>query len=116
MAATLQHFHTALSDTRRPEAWRWQVRRVMAEVRDLLVAERPTSYDGWLAARAAGMLRERDLLLARLAELGPLVLHDQRVDELKLRLERLLADVERHQQRRRDLIWDEVELELGGSE
>jgi hypothetical protein len=29
---------------------------------------------------------------------------------------RLLVDVEHHLQRRRDLAWDEVELDLGGSE
>lgn len=115
-ATPLQHLHTALADARPADAWRWQVRRLIGDVRDLLAQETPASYDGWLAARGAGMIRQRNALLCRLAELGPRVLHDPAGDEVLADLRRLLADVERHLQRRRDLIWDEVELELGGSE
>ena len=43
-------------------------------------------------------------------------LNSQPVDDLRDRMLRLLVDVEHHLQRRRDLAWDEVELELGGSE
>ena len=44
------------------------------------------------------------------------VLADPPVEDLRDRMLRLLVDVEHHLQRRRDLAWDEVELELGGSE
>jgi hypothetical protein len=115
-ATPLQHLHTTLPDAHPADAWRWQVRRLIGEVRDLLVHETPASYDGWLAARGAGMIRERNTLLGRLAALGPRVLHDPAGDEVLAELRRLLADVEHHLQRRRDLVWDEVEMELGGSE
>lgn len=119
-AATTQHVHAPLSgpDTgpRAAETWRWQARRLLAAQRDLLVAESAAAYDGWLAARGDGMRRERDSLLARLGAMGPRVLHEPAIDEVQVALWRLLVDVEHHLQRRRDLAWDEVELELGGSE
>lgn len=74
----------------------------LADVLDRLAAESP-AYGGWLAARSQGVDRERQALLARLTVL--------RGD-----LDRLLVDVDHHLQRQRDLAWDEVELELGGSE
>lgn len=63
-----------------------------------------------VVARRAAHLRERDALLARLTALrdrGP-----DTSDEVR----RLGADVDHHLQRGRDLAWDDVELELGGSE
>ena len=42
----------------------------LAAVRDLLVAESPAAYDGWLAAREARGMRERTLLLRRVAALA----------------------------------------------
>lgn len=115
-ATPLQNLHATLADARPADAWRWQVRRLVGEVRDLLSQENEASYDGWLAARGAGMIRERNALLARLADLGHRVLHDPAGDEVLAALRRLLTDVEHHLQRRRDLVWDEVEMELGGSE
>lgn len=116
MPATLQQLQSRISHARSPSAWRWQVRRTLAEVRDLISAESPADYDGWLAARGASMLRERNALLERLAELGPRVLREPTLDAVRADVRRLLVDVEHHLQRRRDLAWDEVELELGGSE
>lgn len=105
-ALALQHHHTLGSATGRT---------LLAHLRGLLLTgppESPTSYDGWLAARGAGVLRERDALLARLG-----ALEGRHRRSLAAReLERLVIDVEHHLQRRRDLAWDEVELELGGSE
>lgn len=115
-ALTSHHLHSSLSHARTTqEAGRWHVRRLLSEMRDLLTADAP-SYDGWLAAREAGMLRERNALLARVATLTPRVLHDTPLDDLRSELQRLLVDVEHHLQRRRDLAWDEVSQELGGSE
>lgn len=116
MPATLQQLQTRLSDVSNPAAWRWQVRRTLGEVRDLLALDPSASYDGWLAARGAGVLRERDALLVRLADLGPRVIREPTVDAVRADVRRLLIDVGHHLQRRRDLAWDEVELELGGSE
>ncbi|QZY29279.1 hypothetical protein [Nocardioides coralli] len=116
MPATLQQLQSRLSDARNPAAWRWQARRTLGDVRDLLTAESQASDDGWLAARGAGMLRERDALLERLAALGPRVFREPGLEGVRADVRRLLVDVEHHLQRRRDLVWDEVELELGGSE
>lgn len=97
------------------QAWRWELRRQLAAVRDLLVAESPAAYDGWLAAREARGMRERTLLLRRVAALGDVV---QTAAEAVARAEvgRLVGDVDRHRRRLRSLQWDAVQLELGGSE
>ncbi len=95
--------------------WRWGVRQRMARVRDVLVGE-TSNPDGWLAARGATMIRERNALLARLNDLGPRVLEDADVPAVVADLDRFLTDVHHHLQRLHDLAYDEVELELGGSE
>ena len=94
---------------------RAELRRQLAIVRDVLVAEAPGADDGWLAAREARGARERTLLLRRVGALGDLV---RTAPESVARAEvsRLLGDVERHQRRARALLWDSVQLELGGSE
>ena len=96
--------------------WRWRVRQQMAAVRDALIAEADNGADGWTVARQGGMLRERNALLARLGTLGPQVLEHPDPDVVHVDVQRLLVDVGHHAQRLHDLAYDEVELELGGSE
>lgn len=96
--------------------WRWVVRQRMAGVRDALVGEGEHPSDGWLAARRGAALRERNALLARLSRLGPAVLECPDVEQVKADLHRLVVDISHHCQRLHDLAYDEVELELGGSE
>ena len=96
--------------------WRWVVRQRMTAVRDVLIAESAQDRDGWLAARGGSLLRERNALLARLSSLGPQVLERPDVEELRGELMRLTIDIGHHLQRLSDLAYDEVELELGGSE
>ena len=48
--------------------------------------------------------------------LAPEVLVTDDVDEVAAQLERLLADIEHHRQRLHDLAYDDVEIEIGGSE
>ncbi|MCW2792946.1 MAG: hypothetical protein JWO76_2044 [Nocardioides sp.] len=96
--------------------WRWLVRQRMAAVRDVLVSEGAHPDDGWLAARGGTVLRERNTLLVRLSALGPQVLESPDVERVRVELKRLLVDVGHHVQRLHDLAYDEVELELGGSE
>lgn len=120
-ALTTHHLHVPLTDIGTPRAglpdsWRWRARELLSDLRDLLVTDSPATVDGWLAARGAGMLRERDVLLARLGTLGIQLLQEPAVAGVRNELNRLVVDVEHHLQRRRDLAWDEVELELGGSE
>jgi len=96
--------------------WRWSVRQRMGPVRDALMQESSGSDDGWLAARGGAAFRERNVLLARLGDLGSRVLEDPDVDAVRADVERLVTDVTHHVQRVNDLAYDEVELELGGSE
>lgn len=96
--------------------WRWRVRQHLAAVRDDLVTEIGHGGEGWLAAREIGLLRERTVLLQRISRLGPAVLEHPDVDQVRTELSRLLVDISHHRQRLHDLAYDEVELELGGSE
>lgn len=96
--------------------WRWTVRQRMAAVRDALVGEVSDADDGWLAARGGSAFRERNVLLGRLVALGPQILEAPDVEGVRGELRRLLHDIRRHVQRLNDLAYDEVEMELGGSE
>jgi hypothetical protein len=88
----------------------------MGPVRDALEREHLDPADGWLSARHGRSARERAALLARLAEYGPAVLENPDVDDVRQGLRRLLVDIEHYVQRLHDLAYDEVELEIGGSE
>ena len=96
--------------------WRWQVRRSMAGVRDALHGEVALTPDSSLASRGGLVLRERAVLLDRLASLGPRVLEAPEVEPVRLALKRFVVDVTHYRQRVHDLAYDDVELELGGSE
>ncbi len=120
LSAALQGLAQARDAFRRPGVgdgqWRWRVRQQMAAVRDALVAEAGNGADGWTAAREGSALRERNALLTRLGDLGGRVLADPDVGAVRTEIARLVGDVHRHVQRVNDLAYDEVELELGGSE
>lgn len=120
MTAALQALERCLDAPRREGIalgnWRWTVRQRMAAVRDALIGEIGDPDDGWLAARGGTAFRERNALLGRMVELGPMVLESPDVEAIRLELKRLLADIGRHMQRLNDIAYDEVELELGGSE
>lgn len=96
--------------------WRWVVRQRMATLRDALAGEAAGPDDGWLAARGGTAFRERNVLLGRLNQLGRTVLETEAVEEVRVELKRLVVDVHHHVQRLNDLAYDDVELELGGSE
>lgn len=96
--------------------WRWTVRQRMAAVRDALVGEAGDPDDGWLAARGGTAFRERNTLLGRLIEAGPRILESPEVEAVRSELKRLVCDINRHVQRLNDIAYDEVEMELGGSE
>ncbi len=106
----------ALDSPRRHHVWRWLVRNRMAGVKDALVAELMRGGDAWLTSREGAMVRERDALLRRLAQLGPAVLEEPDVEPVRVELLRLATDIEHHQQRVNDLVYDSVTLELGGSD
>jgi hypothetical protein len=96
--------------------WRWAVRQRLAGLRDCLAAESTVTDNAWLAARHGAAFRERGSLLARMSALGVDVLERPDLEGLRADLRRLVVDVRRHLQRLNDLVYDEVELELGGEE
>lgn len=98
------------------DRWRRLTQAHLVELRAALGAETDRADDGWLAARSGGLQRERDALVVRAAALVGAVLGSPDVDGLRGDLRRFLTDVAHHLQRRHDLAYDSVELELGGSE
>ena len=96
--------------------WRWSVRQRLVIVRDRLVAETLGSQDGWLVARGGAAFRERNDLLARVSALTPAVLEVHDAEQVRLDLKRLVIDIAHHVQRVHDLVYDDVELELGGED
>jgi hypothetical protein len=116
----LQALDQSLDAPRKPGIplgnWRWVVRQRMGVVRDELLGERAGSKDGWLAARGGAAFRERNALLSRLSALATQVLETPDIEETRIELKRLVVDVNRHMQRLNDIAYDEVEMEIGGSE
>lgn len=106
----------ALHRPRRQQTWRWLVRHRMSSVREALTGEQARGLDAWLAAREGTLLREREVLLRRLAELGPQVLEADDLERVRVDLVDLVVRLRRHCQRINDLTYDSVSLELGGSE
>ena len=104
------------------DRWRRVTRAHLVELRSALgseadaVAGADAGADSWLAARSGGLRREGDALVARSAGLLGAVLGSPDVERLRSDLRRFLVDVTHHLQRRHDLAYDSVELELGGSE
>jgi len=109
----------ALDDANRHAAlarWRASVHKRLALLGQSLDTEEPPQTDCWLAPRRGAVLRERRALLGRLRELGPRMQQAGEVEGLRHELKRLLTDVNHHLQHLHDLAYDDVELELGGSE
>jgi hypothetical protein len=120
LPAALQALDQSLDAPRRTGIplgnWRWVVRQRMGAVREGLLGEPAGSKDGWLAARGGAAFRERNALMTRLTELSAQVLETADVEATRIELKRLVADVNRHLQRLNDIAYDEVEMEIGGSE
>ena len=119
IAGALRGLAQALDAPHQPEVslgnWRWAVRQHLTGLHDALVSEDEQPEDGWLAARGGTVLRERNLLVHRLAALGH-ALDSPEVEAVRGEIKRLIADVGHYVQRLHDLAYDAVELELGGSE
>jgi len=92
------------------------VRQRLVIVRDRLLAERFGAQDGWLAARDGAAYRQRANLLTRLAAITPTVLEAPDAEQVRVELKRLVLDIAHHLQRVNDLVYDDVELELGGED
>jgi hypothetical protein len=107
----------ALSGTPRFErSWRHIVRQRLQTLADALAEERTVAPDAWLSPRAGHLHRERDKLLARIRVIGVLTSENADIETLRQTLNRLVQDVEHHQQRINDLVYDAVGMDFGGSE
>lgn len=98
------------------DGWRRLAQQRLRDLRTALTAEDDPTEDAWLAARSGVLRHERDMLVARIGDLLGAVLGSPQVEALRADLRRYLTDVTHHVQRRHDLAYDAVELELGGSE
>lgn len=116
LESAITRLQQAVDGPRRQHMWRWLVRHRLAAVRDALDSERSRGGDAWLAAREQTLHRERDGLVRRIADLGPLVLESPDVEAVCAELHRLVGALERYRQRLNDLVYDSVALEIGGSE
>jgi hypothetical protein len=70
-----------------------------------------------MARRSGGAaFRERTALLARISSATPAVLEVPDAEAVRRDLKRLVMDIAHHVQRVHDLVYDDVELELGGED
>lgn len=96
--------------------WRWLMRQQLSVVREALSEERFAAWDGWLAARSWSMERERRELVRRATTIGTGVLDRLEPERITHEVQRLIEDIEHYRQKVRDLVYDSVNLEIGGSE
>jgi hypothetical protein len=104
------------SPPRLQQSWGHIVRRRAAQVAEALTAESPVAVDSWLSARAGQLERERNRLLTRLSVLGTLLAESTDLEKVRDGLCRLVLDVRHHHQRMNDLTYDELALDVGGSD
>ena len=119
LRSALSSLHEALELPRQrgehPQ-WRQSVRQRIASLHECLDHRSDPDSEEWQVARSGAILRERNALLGRIAALGSQVQHAAEVETLRQEIRRLVTDVNHHLQRLSDLAYDDVELELGGSE
>lgn len=116
LETAIRELRTILAaDCTAPE-WRWNVRLRLSEVKDALTVSAGRQSEAWLAARDQLSNRQRFQLHARVSTLAMGVLDRLDAETIAHEVQRLLTDLEHHVQRRHDLVYDAVSLELGGSE
>jgi hypothetical protein len=98
------------------QSWGHVVRQRARQLADALTAESSVAMDSWLSARAGHLDRERARLLTRLSVLGSLLSENTDPEPVRESLSRLALDVRHHHQRVNDLAYDELALDVGGSE
>lgn len=117
LEAALQGLEQALgAPPRSPHPWRYIVRERLGVVVEALTAEQDVATDSWLVVRSQRLHRERDRLMARLTVLAAMLEDHADLEAVRVGLRRLVEDVSRHLARMTDLVYDDVELEVGGSD
>ncbi|MDX6324956.1 MAG: hypothetical protein QOK15_1310 [Nocardioidaceae bacterium] len=99
-----------------PQSWRFSVRQRLLAVADALYDEAASEGDSGLSAREDGARRERQRLLGQLSVLLPEVAERRDLEVVRRKVLRFVGDVEHHNQRLHDLLYDAVGMEVGGSE
>lgn len=99
-----------------PQSWRLSVRQRLLDLADALCDEAADGEDTALSARAETLRRESRRLLTQVSLLLPEVAESRDLDGTRLKMMRFVHDLERHNQRRHDLLYDAVGMEVGGSE
>jgi hypothetical protein len=99
-----------------PQSWRFSVRQRLLALADALGEESAGSADSGLSAREESLRRERQRLLAQLSLLVPEVAVTRDLEAVRRKGLRFVRDLDHHQQRLHDLLYDAVGMEVGGSE
>ena len=97
-------------------SWEGSLRSHLEQLTDTLVNESAVAMDAWLAARVGRLDRERKRLLVRLNVLASTLAEATDPEPLRDALARLSRDVQHHRQRVNDLAYDDLAIDLGGSE
>ena len=101
---------------RRHQAWRTMVHQRVNGIRDALLRESARGGDVWLANRAQALNEDRRKLVTQLSSLGAQLAQVRDVEPVRAELHRLINRLRHHSRRMSDFAYDQVSLELGGSE
>lgn len=98
------------------QSWRYLVKQRLTWVDAALASDGSTDDEPWLQARAAQLQRERARLQSRTTVLAGTVCDAVDLDPIRQSLARLVLDLQHYQQRVNDLVYDAVDLDVGGSD
>jgi hypothetical protein len=99
-----------------PQSWRLCVRQRLLALADALGEDAAGGDDSGLPARAESLRRESKRLLAQLSLLVPEVAEARDLEAVRRKVLRFAHDVDHHNQRLHDLLYDAMGMEVGGSE
>ena len=99
-----------------PQSWRLCVRQRLLAVADALSEDTASGDDSGLSAREDSLRRERKRLLVQLSLLVPEVAEARDLEAVRRKALRFARDVDHHNQRVHDLMYDAMSMEVGGSE
>lgn len=98
------------------QSWRYLVKQRLTWIASALAAEQEDEPESWQHPRLEQLTRERARLLGRTSELADTVCDVPDLGPVRTSLRRLVQDLQHYQQRQNDLVWDAVEVDVGGSE
>jgi hypothetical protein len=100
VVAALRVLDTSLDAPRRDAiqagAWRWDVRRRLLRVRELLMAEQSGASEDWDDGRGPSAFKQHTALLVELARISDEVLDSQDPEAVRRRIKQLIRDIVVH--------------------